>query len=230
MGYYCGYKFQSFSDCLFQTNGTQGHYGQALRSNFDYRGQYLDIFLLPPPPSLAPLTIPLAPLSLLEKDKTQFHFALLPFSEQLNSTQTTTGNNHLQKITGSNLWMRNLYHENFAYFRKRKSKLSTCDLITGQYRWGMVNLGLQNSFSQPCTSQFEKVRSMKFGQHNFCKICNVCASQVIISNPHLKLTVLFFFNQWLRKMASAGRKTDNANTDAVDMEEMNPVWLKDKGM
>lgn len=31
-------------------------------------------------------------------------------------------------------------------------------------------------------------------------------------------------------MASAGRKTDNANSDAVDMEEMNPVWLKDKGM
>ena len=94
----------------------------------------------PPPPSLAPL-------SLLEKDKTQFHFALLLFSEQLNSTQTTTGNNHLQKITGSNLWMRNLYHEKFAYFRKRKNKLSTCDLITGQYWWGMVNLGLQNSFS-----------------------------------------------------------------------------------
>lgn len=97
-------------------------------------------FSPPPPPSLAPL-------SLLEKDKTQFHFALLPFSEQLNSTQTTTGNNHLQKITGSNLWMRNLYHEKFAYFRKRKNKLSTCDLITGQYWWGMVNLGLQNSFS-----------------------------------------------------------------------------------
>ncbi|XP_020615164.1 dyslexia susceptibility 1 candidate gene 1 protein-like [Orbicella faveolata] len=36
--------------------------------------------------------------------------------------------------------------------------------------------------------------------------------------------------EWLRKMASAGRKTDNANTDAVDMEEMNPVWLKDKGI
>lgn len=97
-------------------------------------------FFSSPPPSLGPL-------SLLEKDKTQFHFALLPFSEQLNSTQTATGNNHLQKITGSNLWMRNLYHEKSAYFRKRKSKLSTCDLIAGQYWWGMVNLGLQNSFS-----------------------------------------------------------------------------------
>ncbi|KAL9985951.1 hypothetical protein ACROYT_G000002 [Oculina patagonica] len=36
--------------------------------------------------------------------------------------------------------------------------------------------------------------------------------------------------EWLKKMASAGRKTDNTNTDAVDMEEMNPVWLKDKGI
>lgn len=31
-------------------------------------------------------------------------------------------------------------------------------------------------------------------------------------------------------MAGASRKTDTTNTDAVDMEEMNPVWLKDKGM
>lgn len=31
-------------------------------------------------------------------------------------------------------------------------------------------------------------------------------------------------------MASAGRKTDYTNSDAIDMEEMNPVWLKDKGM
>lgn len=36
--------------------------------------------------------------------------------------------------------------------------------------------------------------------------------------------------EWLKKMASASRKTDTANTDAVDMEEMNPVWLKDKGI
>lgn len=36
--------------------------------------------------------------------------------------------------------------------------------------------------------------------------------------------------EWLKKMANAGRKTDNTNTDAVDMEEMNPVWLKDKGI
>ena len=31
-------------------------------------------------------------------------------------------------------------------------------------------------------------------------------------------------------MASAGRKTDYTNGDAIDMEEMNPIWLKDKGM
>lgn len=31
-------------------------------------------------------------------------------------------------------------------------------------------------------------------------------------------------------MAGASQKTDTTNTDAVDMEEMNPVWLKDKGM
>lgn len=31
-------------------------------------------------------------------------------------------------------------------------------------------------------------------------------------------------------MASAGRKTDYLNSDAIDMEEMNPIWLKDKGM
>lgn len=36
--------------------------------------------------------------------------------------------------------------------------------------------------------------------------------------------------EWLKKMASVGRKTDNTNSDAVDMEEMNPLWLKDKGM
>lgn len=36
--------------------------------------------------------------------------------------------------------------------------------------------------------------------------------------------------EWLKKMASASRKTDTTNTDAVDMEEMNPVWLKDKGI
>lgn len=36
--------------------------------------------------------------------------------------------------------------------------------------------------------------------------------------------------EWLKKMANAGRKTDNTNTDAVDMEETNPVWLKDKGI
>ena len=31
-------------------------------------------------------------------------------------------------------------------------------------------------------------------------------------------------------MASAGRKTDYTNSDAIYMEEMNPIWLKDKGM
>ena len=31
-------------------------------------------------------------------------------------------------------------------------------------------------------------------------------------------------------MARAGRKTDTTNTDAVDIEEMNQVWIKDKGM
>ncbi|KAJ7380235.1 hypothetical protein OS493_010950 [Desmophyllum pertusum] len=36
--------------------------------------------------------------------------------------------------------------------------------------------------------------------------------------------------EWLKKLASAGRKTDTGNSDAVDMEEMNPVWLKDKGI
>lgn len=36
--------------------------------------------------------------------------------------------------------------------------------------------------------------------------------------------------EWLKKVASAGCKTDNTNSDAVDMEEMNPVWLKDKGI
>ncbi|CAH3169325.1 unnamed protein product [Porites lobata] len=36
--------------------------------------------------------------------------------------------------------------------------------------------------------------------------------------------------EWLKKMASAGRKTDYTNSDAIDMEEMNPIWLKDKGI
>lgn len=36
--------------------------------------------------------------------------------------------------------------------------------------------------------------------------------------------------EWLKKMASAGRKTDSTNSDAIDMEEMNPIWLKDKGI
>ena len=31
-------------------------------------------------------------------------------------------------------------------------------------------------------------------------------------------------------MARAGHKTDYLNSDAIDMEEMNPIWLKDKGM
>lgn len=30
-------------------------------------------------------------------------------------------------------------------------------------------------------------------------------------------------------MAAAGRTTNKDNTDAVGMEEMNPIWLKDKG-
>ena len=30
-------------------------------------------------------------------------------------------------------------------------------------------------------------------------------------------------------MAVAGRMTKIDNDDAVDMEEMNPIWLKDKG-
>ena len=35
--------------------------------------------------------------------------------------------------------------------------------------------------------------------------------------------------EWLAKMAAAGRTTKTDNSDAVDMEEMNPLWLKDKG-
>ena len=35
--------------------------------------------------------------------------------------------------------------------------------------------------------------------------------------------------EWLAKMATAGRTTKTDNSDAVDMEEMNPLWLKDKG-
>ncbi|XP_028411189.1 dynein assembly factor 4, axonemal-like [Dendronephthya gigantea] len=35
--------------------------------------------------------------------------------------------------------------------------------------------------------------------------------------------------EWLAKMAAAGRTTKTDNNDAVDMEEMNPLWLKDKG-
>ena len=31
-------------------------------------------------------------------------------------------------------------------------------------------------------------------------------------------------------MASVGCKAHSTNSDAVDMEEMNPLWLKDKGM
>lgn len=31
-------------------------------------------------------------------------------------------------------------------------------------------------------------------------------------------------------MVNVGRKIDNINIDVVDMEEMNFVWLKDKGM
>ncbi|CAB4019610.1 Hypothetical predicted protein [Paramuricea clavata] len=35
--------------------------------------------------------------------------------------------------------------------------------------------------------------------------------------------------EWLAKIAAAGRTTKTDNSDAVDMEEMNPLWLKDKG-
>ena len=38
-----------------------------------------------------------------------------------------------------------------------------------------------------------------------------------------------FILQWLAKIAAAGRTTKTDNSDAVDMEEMNPLWLKDKG-
>jgi len=51
-----------------------------------------------------------------------------------------------------------------------------------------------------------------------------------LSNHPTSDDSVLFLIQWLKKMASAGFKTDNANSDAVDMEEMNPVWLKDKGM
>ncbi|XP_074632402.1 dynein axonemal assembly factor 4-like isoform X1 [Acropora palmata] len=36
--------------------------------------------------------------------------------------------------------------------------------------------------------------------------------------------------EWLKKMASVGCKAHSTNSDAVDMEEMNPLWLKDKGI
>lgn len=48
------------------------------------------------------------------------------------------------------------------------------------------------------------------------------------SATKLKVLLLCFL-QWLVKMAAAGRTTKTDNTDAVDMEEMNPLWLKDKG-
>lgn len=44
--------------------------------------------------------------------------------------------------------------------------------------------------------------------------------------------LLLFTCKWLKKVAEASRnkKTLNDDPDAVDMEEMNPLWLKDKGM
>jgi hypothetical protein len=42
-------------------------------------------------------------------------------------------------------------------------------------------------------------------------------------------TFVVFISQWLTKIAAAGRTTKTDNSDAVDMEEMNPLWLKDKG-
>ena len=45
------------------------------------------------------------------------------------------------------------------------------------------------------------------------------------------IVILLVGIQWLKKVAEAGRMKDAAvnNPDAVDAEEMNPLWLKDKG-
>ena len=45
------------------------------------------------------------------------------------------------------------------------------------------------------------------------------------------IIVCFYISQWLKKVAEAGKMKQEAlnNADAVDFEEMNPLWLKDKG-
>ena len=50
---------------------------------------------------------------------------------------------------------------------------------------------------------------------------------------HWSITIFILsIFQWLKKVAEASRnkKTLKDDPDAVDMEEMNPLWLKDKGM